>query len=305
MATGTKQGELDLFYGHSLRDASSFRDEREIMSNPFWALTRTPPHDPYEKSWVDDDGSMLHIRVSPNEYGRPTVYDRRILQYIFTLLTDRMNRGEPVGRTVQFSVHDYIISIGKKPGGTEYRLFHQALQRLKGATVYTNLSAGAKRIDGGFGWLDSFLIHRTVTAKGKEVMTSVEVTLCNWAYNAVVVERRFLRLDREYFQLTSGLDMMVYTIISRHIGNKSSWHISLEKLYLKTGSTASMKSFVYDIRKMIERDPFSAWSLHLTTDGRFPSQGQVIEPAKGRKGPIYLYVFRKDVPRPVAGITSR
>lgn len=294
------QQQLDLIEGHSLRDVPSFRDDREMMSNPFWALTRVAPNDVLERNWQDDEGNGLHIRVSPNEYGRPTVYDRRVLQYALTLLTDRLNRGEPVSRTIRFAAHDYIVSTGRLPGGTEYRLFQDSLKRLKGATIYTNLGAGSKVHEGGFGWIDSYMVHKQKQANGKLAMTSVEITLCDWAYNAIVVERRFLKLDREYFSLTSGLDMMVYTIISRHIGNKNSWNISLDKLHVKTGSSSSFKSFVYDIRKMIERDPFSAWSLNLTTDGRFPHMGGTITPpVKGKRGPVYLHVFRKGTMRSI------
>ena len=44
------QQQLDLIEGHSLRDVPSFRDDREMMSNPFWALTRVAPNDVLERN---------------------------------------------------------------------------------------------------------------------------------------------------------------------------------------------------------------------------------------------------------------
>ena len=289
----------DLFQGHALKDTTSFRSDREIMSNPFFTLCKHPRKAGWEKRWIDDDGQEVFIRNSPGEDGCPTMWDQDILSYLQTLIAQRMNRNEPVSKRIQFSVHDCLTAIRRGCGGTEYRGFHQSLKRLKGTTVFTNITSGDIIRDGGFGWLQSFDILRE---KKTGKMLACEIELCDWVFNAMVREQRYLQFDADYFALESGLERKVFQIIRRHIGNFHGWHVSLEKLYVKTGSESEQKRFNYEIRQLVERDPFPLWALQLSTDPRGPQfGGSVVAPAPNRRAPVYLYVYRRTMPRLVRG----
>lgn len=285
--------QLDLLSGSALRDAPSFRNDRELMMLPFFTLGKTPRHTATESRWVEEGGVEFYIRNSPGEDGLPTMWDQDILIYIETLIVQAMNRGEPTSPRVRFHIHDCLQAIRRRPGGTEYRLFHQSLKRLKGTTVFTNVTSGDAVEDGGFGWIQGFRLGRQRNASGKEVATYCEVTLCDWLYTAIVKDKRVLALDPEYFQLDSGLERKLYQIIRGHIGSKTSWRIGLDRLHVKTGSTSPRKRFHYEIRQMVERDPFPAWSLCLTHDGRLNGlalPGQ--EPIKSGK-PVFLLATRR------------
>lgn len=289
MAAASLQQELDLFEGRPLRDTPTFRSLREVMSNPFFGLSHKPRMTAKQIDIPLENGAHLYIRNSPGEYGIPTIHDRDILTYLGTLLVERLNRGEAVARTIQFNVHDYFLSVGKRTGGRDYAGFKNALQRLKGVTVFTNITTSETVSDSGWSWISEYKIHRTRSGS----MGVCEVTLGEWFYRSVVEDRAFLAVGRDYFELKSGLDKAVHNIISRHIGNKTSWHISLERLHLKTGSDSAFKRFAFEIREMIGRDPFPLWSVHLTTDGRFPIAGVQSEPKLRHRGPTYLYAQRR------------
>ena len=281
----------DLFFGQPLKDATSFRSDREVMSLPFFTLAKRPRKTGWERSWVDEGGRQVFIRNSPGEDGCPTMWDQDILSYIQTLIVGRMNRGEPVAKRIQFSVHDCLTAIRRSAGGSDYQSFLLSLKRLKGTTVYTNVESADTVSDGGFGWLQTFKIVRD---KASNRMMSCEIELCDWLFNAMVQDQRYLQFDAEYFALDSGLERKLYQIIRRHLGNMSGWHVGLDKLYVKTGSDSEQKRFNYEIRQIVERDPFPAWALYLSTDSRGPQfGGGIVRPIPQKRQPVYLYVYKR------------
>lgn len=78
--------------------------------------------------------------------------------------------------------------------------------------------------------------------KGKLDIGMVEVTLPNWLYRALH-ERKVLKISSDYFRIRKAIDRRIYEIARKHCGSQSEFNISLEKLYLKTGSTANKSGF--------------------------------------------------------------
>lgn len=291
-----KSTQLDLLEGHPLKDSPSFRNDRQLMMLPFFTLGRKPVHEGQEHRWREGDADLF-IRNSPGEDGLPTMFDLDILIGVITIIVQAMNRNEPVTPRVSFHVHDMLTSIGRGTGGREYALFLASLKRLKGTTVFTNVTAGDQIEDGGFGWLQSFKIAKRRLPSGKEVMQKCEVVICDWLFNAIVVEKRVLSMDPDYFALESGLERKVYQIIRAHLGNKTFWHIGLDRLHEKTGSSSQKKRFNYEMRQMIERDPFPEWALYLSEDGRMPVAIPKDGPKLATRRPLFLVVHRRTAPR--------
>lgn len=297
--------QADLFSGAPLRDAQSFRSDRELMALPFFTPGRTPVHEGFERSWVEQDGTKRFIRNSPGEDGLPTIFDYDILSYLQTLVVGRLNRGEPVFPRMTFVVNDCLAAIRRGNGGREYDLFLQSLKRLKGTSVYTNVESADVTEDSGWSWITAFALRKRKTAGGKEIMTSCEVTLCDWVFNAIVKEKRFLSLPPEYFDIQGGLERKLFLVIFRHLGNQASWWIGLDRLYVKTGSLSEFKRFSYEVRKMAERDPFPDWELKVTTDNRPLHMGGATSSAtKSRKTPMFLHVTRRSTLRLVPPVTT-
>jgi plasmid replication initiation protein len=302
----SKALQSDLFYGDPLRDATSFRNDGALMALPFFTPGRTPVHEGIERSWVESDNRKYFIRNSPGEDGLPTIFDLDILCYLVTLLVTRLNRGDPVYPRISFTINDCLHSIRRGNGGREYDLFLQSLKRLKGTTVYTNVTSADLIEDSGWSWLQSFSLRKRTNSAGRDQMVACEVVICDWLFNAVVKEGRSLQLDADYFDLQGGLERRLYLIIRKHIGNKSSWWIGLDKLYVKTGSNSEFKRFAFEMRKMVEQNPFPAWDLKLSTDSRAPNMGGTVEtPVKGRRTPLFLYVYRRDMTRLVPPVPIR
>lgn len=291
----------DLFHGDRLADRTSFRLDRELMSWAFFGLHRTPSHRTKESRWTDSSGRECYIRVSPDENGRATIWDADILSYIQTQIWARMQRGEPVSPTVSISIYDCLKSIGRSTGGREYDLFLASIKRLKGTTVYTNITSNDVIEDAGFGWLQRYSLKRQASVSGKEKLISCEVTLCEWLFNATVIEHRYLSLDREYYSIESGFERKLYQICRRHLGNQSLWHVGADQLQEKMGSDSEKKKFLYELRQIVERDPFKDFSLGLTIDSRPPQFGKIVDIPQRNRKPVYLWVMQRRGGRRIGG----
>jgi plasmid replication initiation protein len=70
-----------------------------------------------------------------------------------------------------------------------------------------------------------------------------------------------LTINREYFELTGGLERRLYEMSRKHCGLQKQWEISLQKLHKKSGSTSSIREFRRMIREIVNRDALPDYYL--------------------------------------------
>ncbi len=80
-------------------------------------------------------------------------------------------------------MYDYLVSTNKRVGGKEYLRLQDALERLRGTSIKTNIMTGGERVKEGFGIVDSWKIIEK--APDDDRMIGVEVTISKWLFNAV------------------------------------------------------------------------------------------------------------------------
>ena len=90
----------------------------------------------------------------------------------------------------------------------------EALERLSGTRIVTNIATGGVESTRGFGLIDAWEILRT-TRGGR--MIQVMVTLSDWMYRSVMSES-VLTLHKDYFGLRKPLERRVYEIARKHCG---------------------------------------------------------------------------------------
>lgn len=177
-------------------------------------------------------------------------------------LTAGLNRKreDAKNRTVIFSVYDFLVLANRGLGGTDYKNLHDALERLAGTRIHTDIRTGGERILEGFGIIDSWRIVDRSKKDGR--MISVEVTLSKWFYNAVQAFE-VLTIHGNYFWLRKPLEKRVYELVRKHCGNKKSWKISISNLLDKSGSKSSLKEFKRMLKKIIEDGTIPEFKLSL------------------------------------------
>ena len=160
----------------------AMKDDGVSMEAPIFTLATKP--DLTTWNWESKDGNRK-IEVYPSVKGRATQFDKDVLIFIVSQMTEALNRkrADAINRTVRFVVYDYLVSTNKPTGGIEYKRLELALDRLRGTSIKTDIRTGGERVREGFGIIDSWtIIEKSPT---DERMIAIEVTLSKWLFNAV------------------------------------------------------------------------------------------------------------------------
>jgi len=197
------------------------------------------------------------ITVTPSVKGLATIHDKDILIYCISQLMAAMNAGRAIGRTLTLKAHDLLVATNRETSGDAYRRLKEALERLAGTRITTNIATGGIEATRGFGLIDAWEILRHTRA-GR--MISVSVTLSDWLFRAVMA-KSVLTLSRDYFRLRKPLERRVYEIARKHCGRQAEWRISVAVLHKKSGSNSPVRVFRAMLREMIAADALPDYHL--------------------------------------------
>lgn len=190
------------------------------------------------------------VEITPSVKGLATVHDRDVLIYGISQCIAALNQGREVNRTIRFKGYDLLLATNRPTGGESYSRLKDALERLKGTSITTNITTGDVEVIDGFGLIESFRIVRE-TRDGR--MQDVEITLSDWVFNAIR-HREVLTLHRDYFRLRKPLERRIYELARKHCGQKAEWKIGLAKLQAKCGSSSTMKEFRRLVTNIVAQD---------------------------------------------------
>lgn len=191
----------------------------------------------------------LTVKVMPGTYGCATIHDKDVWIYCISQLVEAMNRGRDISRTVRFTAYDFLVSTNRDVSGRAYKRMTEALGRLAGTRIETNIETGGYREKAGFGLIDSWRVVEKSPMDDR--MVAVEVTIPDWLFRAVR-DRQVLTLSRDYFRLRRPLDRRIYELARKHCGHQSRWTVSMAVLHQKSGSTAALNRFRFEMRALAE-----------------------------------------------------
>jgi plasmid replication initiation protein len=231
----------------------ALKDDRHSMEHPMFSLSKKP--DRRERHY---EHNGRHISIIPSSRGLATIWDKDILLYCISMLVEAINRGRPINRTVRLTAYDLLVATNRSTGGRAYDLLQDALNRLRGTTINTDISTNGVRQRRGFGLVDNWEIIERVPTNGR--MVAVELTLNQWLYNAILA-REVLTLNRDYFRLDGGLERRLYEIARKHCGNQAKWTVGIGLLHKKSGSTGPLKRFRELLKKIAESDVLPDYRL--------------------------------------------
>lgn len=244
------------FFVADIVDANP-RDDVMSMEHPVFALragdTRTRE---YERNGVT-------VKIKPGSDGCATIHDKDVWIYCISQLVEAVNQKRAdVGRTIRFTAYDFLVSTNRDTSGRAYERFGQAMDRLKGTTIRTNIETATVRERSAFGLIDSY---RIVEKDGLDRMVAIEVTLPDWLFRAVQANQ-VLAIHRDYFRLRKPLDRRLYELARKHCGTQPSWRIGLEALHKKTGTTDTLRHFRAAIKSLAAANELPAYTVTLDGD---------------------------------------
>jgi len=210
------------------------KDDMASMEHPVFSLSTKPDN---RMRRYEHNGNI--IEIIPSGKGLATIHDKDILIYCISQLVAKMNHGEQPGRTLRLQAYDMLVATNRQTSGAGYRLLTDALTRLRGTTVRTNIQTGGIEETRIFGLIEEARITRK-TFDGR--MLDLEITLSDWVYRSVI-SKNVLTLHRDYFRLRKPFERRMYELARKHCGMKDEWKIGLELLQKNVAQIAHFVSF--------------------------------------------------------------
>lgn len=233
------------------------KDDMASMEHPFFSLSKIA-----DKQIRRYENGDKWLEVTPSVKGLATIYDKDILIYCISQIVAKLNRGEAVSQRVKIVVHDMLQFINRKIGGHQYKLTLEALERLGGTRVTTNIPTGNTLTTEGFGLIDGFKIERDPVSNR---ILNVEITLSEWVFNAIRGQE-VLSLHRDYFRLKKPLERRIYEIARKHCGQQTEWKISIGLLKKKCGAQGRDRDFRAVLNELVEGNHLPDYTVNLTED---------------------------------------
>jgi hypothetical protein len=185
---------------------AEIRGERSLMAFPFFALAKT--------AWMKPltyQTDTVSIEVRPSASGVATIYDKEIVLYIASLMAAKLEAGGEAGQDFVFTAHDLFQVTGANHSARSYSRLSEALERLQGTQIRTNIEAGGEGEEGFFSWLSEAKLHYTRTRSGERRLKAVKVRLCDWLHRAILLDRHVLDYAHAYFQL-GPIERRIYEV---------------------------------------------------------------------------------------------
>lgn len=235
----------------------ALKDDGVSMEAPIFTLATKPDLSVWR--WESKDGNRA-VTVTPSVQGRATQFDKDVLIYVVSQMTEALNRErlDAKNRVVRFTVYDYLVSTNKPTGGKEYQRIEAAFQRLRGTTIETNIKTGGQRVKEGFGLIERWKIVER--SREDERMVAVEVTLSEWLFNAVQAHE-VLTIHPNYFRLRKPLERRLYELARKHCGRQAAWMIGLELLREKCGAQSHIRAFRSQVLEIVEVDTLPEYRM--------------------------------------------
>lgn len=221
------------------------KSDTASMENPLFSLSTKPDIAPRSfirgKNW---------LKLNPSAYGLATVHDKDILIYCISQCMAALNSGQPIVRTLRFNAHDLLTVTNRATNKKGYDLLRNALLRLQGTQIETNITTGGKEQWEAFSFIDS---AKTIRTSRDGRMQAVEITLSDWVFSAINAKGHdLLTISREYFRLRKPLERRLYEIARKMCGKNKYWHLRISTLHELSGSSSSSSEFKRMIKNIVD-----------------------------------------------------
>ena len=211
------------------------KDDMASMEHPIFSLATKPDH-----RLLTYEHKGVRIEIAPSVRGLATIHDKDVLIYCISQLMAKMKAGIEPQKEVHLTAYDLLVSTNRETSGDGYRRLKEALERLSGTRITTNIKTKSEEITEGFGLVDSW---RIVADRDSGRMISVKVSLSDWMYNAVL-GHEVLTLHRDYFRLRKPLERRMSRDCPEALrAARSRWSIRLGTLQKKCGSNSPPRVF--------------------------------------------------------------
>lgn len=254
-----------------------YKDDMASMEHPLFTLSKKP-----DMRTLHYENGNASVEMQPSAFGLPSIMDKDILLYCASVTMNEINKGNHPPKTIRLSLHDILVATNRHTNDRGYQFIKKALNRLTGCMLKTTIKTGRRTQGEMFHLVEKSRYLESERVKDR--LIGVEITLSDWFYNSLIA-KEVLTINKDYFRLRSPLERRIYEIARKHdthIKKSKHWTISLEKLRLKSGYTASLKHFKQAIKKICSSNHVPDYLLSLDDKGMvfFERKSAVTDAAK-------------------------
>lgn len=233
------------------------------MAYPFFSLAKSKRLAP-----IDFKAGAVKIRVEAvAEHGMATIWDADILIWAASQIVEARDLGQRPSRWMATTPYEILNFIGRGVSLRDYERLKAGLDRLQSTTVATSIRQPTERRMHRFSWINEW--KERVDERGRPL--GLELIVPDWFFSAVLDDALVLTIDRDYFNLTGGLERWLYRLVRKHGGRQESgWSFDLEHLHAKSGSLSPLKHFAYDLREIVRRQPLPGYNLTIVPGTGYP-----------------------------------
>jgi plasmid replication initiation protein len=237
------------------------KDDMVSMEHPVFSLSTKPDMRELE---YEHDGKRLVI--VPSGKGLATIMDKDVLLYCISKLVHDLNAGREISQWVDLSAHEIMVGTNWRTNKESYQRLEDALDRLRGTTIKTNIKTGDHTQTRGFGLIDEYEIIRR-NADGEVGpfgrMARIRIKVSDWTFRAVQ-GMEVLTINPAYFRLRRPLERRIYELARKHVGDRDApFMIGLRKLQKKVGSSSPEKKFKFFIKQIAEDGHLPDYDIEL------------------------------------------
>jgi plasmid replication initiation protein len=273
------------------------RGERSLMAFPFFALSKVA----WMKPLTYEHGPVS-IEVRPSASGVATIYDKEIVLYIASLMAAKIEAGEDVAQDFVFTAHDLFTVTGSNHSARSYGRLSEALERLQGTQIKTNIEAGGEGEEGFFSWLSEARLHYSKTKTGERRLKAVKVRLCDWLHRAILRDRQVLDYAAAYFQL-GPIERRIYEVARATTGGfagdgggnagEDRLEVDLATFRLQIGYQNPLANFRAALKQIAGTDTIPDYDLQLVETDEEPGVEGGTR-GRGRKAqPVRVVITRR------------
>lgn len=226
------------------------KDDMASMEHPVFSLSIKP--DMRELEYTSSQGNR--VRIVPSGVGLATIMDKDILLFCISKLMAEKQAGRAITPWVEATAHEIMVATNWQTNDDSYRRFENAMLRLRGTTIVTDIRTGGTVQSDGFGLIEEWRTVRkdaegNATPFGRQ--SRVRIKLSDWTFRAIQANA-VLTIDRQYFRLRRPLERRLYEIARKHCGAQNgAIKVGIGKLQAKVGSNAPLKKFRFNLKEII------------------------------------------------------
>ncbi len=229
------------------------------MAHPIFSLSTKP--DTRVLRYTHDD---VVVEIHPSSKGVATIFDKDVLIYVISKLMHMKNQGEEIGPVVRITTHDMLVSTNRNTGGIIYQRLEDALDRLAGTRIKTNVATGDEISTQNFGLIEWYDYNRKGSGMS-ERLKYLDLKLSDWMFRAVE-SAEVLPINRDYFRLRRPIDRRLYELARKHCGKQPQWRIGASLLQKKIGSRQEDKHFMAHLRDLAGSNDLPDYRVKLQYD---------------------------------------